>query len=95
MTYCTPFERQHTATVNAGEADAERQAERLAELEMSPLADALKALLAIAEETFSSKSATEDERRLAERLIDAHGPSDDCWTIRDSVAYPSRQNRSF
>lgn len=86
MTYATLQERHHIAAVNAGQACAAAQAVRLADLELSPMADALKALLAIAEETLASKSATEDERRLAERLMDAHGPSDDCYTIRDSVA---------
>lgn len=86
MPYATIQERQHIAAAHADEACAAAQAVRLADLELSPLADALKALLAIAEETLANKSATEDERMLAEKILDAHGPSDDCWTISEAAS---------
>lgn len=86
MNTATIQERQHIAAVNAGEADAERQAERLAELEMSPLADALRAALAMAQDVLENRTASTDEKRLAERLLDACGPSDDCFLITKSVS---------
>lgn len=81
----TARERAHTAAVNAGEAHSVRQAERLADLELSPLADALKVSLRVAQDVLESCTATEDEKRLAERLLDACGPADDCFMLAESV----------
>lgn len=86
MTYASIQERQHIADVNAGEACAAALAVRLADLELSPLADALKALLTTAQNVMESHTASEDEKTLAEKLLDAHGDPDDIWTIRDVVA---------
>lgn len=81
----TARERAHIAAVNAGEAYSVRQAERLVDLELSPLADALKAALLLAQGVLESRTATEDEKRLAEKLLDACGPHDDCFMLAESV----------
>lgn len=85
MTYSTTQERQHIAAVNAGERCSDGRFERMEALNLSPLADALKALLTQAQDVLESRVASVDEKRLAERLLDAHGSAEDCWTILEAV----------
>lgn len=67
------------------EADDDAQAERLADLQLTPLASSLRALLEVAQDVMESRTASEDEKRLAERLLDACGPADDCFMIAESA----------
>lgn len=89
MSYAALQERQYIAAVNAGEAFSAMQAELVEELELSPLADALKALLVMADAALESRSETPAVKRLAERLIDACGPAEDCYVIREAAAVQS------
>lgn len=93
MPYATIPEKAYIAALNAGERDAEAQAERLEALELSPLADSLKALLTKAQDVLESRTAAQDEKNLAEKLLDACGPHDDCFLIAEvagSVAQVKR-----
>lgn len=85
MTYATQQERGYIAQLNASEAAASCRAEALADLDLSPLADKLKVVLRAAQDVMESRTASADEKRLAESILDAHGPEDDCFTIRDAV----------
>lgn len=67
------------------EVTDDAQAERLADLELTPIAMALRTLLEGAQDVMESRTATEDEKRLAERLLDFCGPADDCWLIGEIV----------
>lgn len=67
------------------EATDDAQADRLADLELTPVATALRALLEAAQDVMESRTATEDEKRLSERLLDFCGPPDDVWIIAECV----------
>lgn len=82
--YITARERAYIRRCGS-EATDDAQAERLADLELTPIATALRALLEAAQDVMESRTATEDEKRLAERLLDFCGPSDDCWLIGEIV----------
>lgn len=81
----TARERAHIAAVNAGEALTTFQAERRSDLELTTLASSLRTLLEVAQDVMESRAASEDEKRLAERLLDACGPADDCFMIAECV----------
>lgn len=81
----TAREVAYIRSVSQGQSDQVRQAERLADLELSPIADALKALLGMAQGVLESRTASSDEKALAERLLDAHGDPEDVWTISEVV----------
>lgn len=85
MTHATQQEKAYWRDLESGERYASRQEERREELEMTAMADAMVNLIREAEKVLESRTSSEDERSLAEKIIDALGDAEDLYMISEIV----------
>lgn len=68
---------------NSRWTDGDAEASALMDLEATNLGAAVIALLEKAQDVLQDRAADANERRLADRLLDLLGPSDDCYLIAE------------